>query len=146
MDFELYFYYFGASLCISLCVCHFIRQSEACDCDFVVGDGMYIFADAMEKNTTLTKIDLRHNSFSDRGVIKLVPVIIEKNNSLYSIQLEHNDNLHSMYIVNKLYDHVDRNNIGVFKREEERLQKERLKREELQLLQSAKMKASSRKK
>ena len=62
---------------------------------------------AMEKNTTLTKIDLRHNSFSDRGVIKLVPVIIEKNNSLYSIQLEHNDNLHSMYIVNKLYDHVD---------------------------------------
>ena len=112
-----------------------------------IGDeGMYIFADAMEKNTTLTKIDLRHNSFSDRGVIILVPVIIEKNNSLYSIQLEHNDNLHSMYIVNKLYDHVDRNNIGVFKREEERLQKERLKREELQLLQSAKMKASSRKK
>ncbi len=106
-----------------------------------IGDeGMYVFADAMEKNTTLTKIDLRHNSFSDRGVAKLIPVIIEKNNTLYSIQLEHNDNLHSDYIVNKLYDHVDRNNIGVFKREEERIQKERLKREELQLLMSVKKK------
>ena len=40
----------------------------------------------------------------------------------------------------KLYDFVDRNNIGVFKREEERLQKLREKREELEMLKSVKKK------
>ena len=87
----------------------------------------------METNKTLTKIDLRHNNISDRGVVKLTPVIIEKNNSLNTIQLE-NNNLYSMYLLKKLYDHVDRNNIGVFKREEERIERERAKREELQMI------------
>lgn len=101
-----------------------------------IGDeGMYVFADVMETNSTLTKIDLRHNNISDRAVAKLTPVIIEKNNSLNSVQLE-NNNLYSMYLLNKLYDHVDRNNIGVFKREEERIKRERAKREELKMIKS----------
>ena len=101
-----------------------------------IGDeGMYVFIDAMETNKTLTNIDLRHNNISDRGVVKLTPVIIEKNNSLNTIQLE-NNNLHSMYLLKKLYDHVDRNNIGVFKREEERIKRERAKLEELQMIKS----------
>ena len=65
----------------------------------------------------------------------MTPVIIEKNNSLNTIQLE-NNNLYSMYLLNKLYDHVDRNNIGVFKREEERIKRERAKLEELQMIKS----------
>jgi hypothetical protein len=95
-----------------------------------IGDAGFVeFSDALTVNKTLTAIDVRHNYLTDRAVMSLIPVIIEKNKSLNTIQIENNEAITSEYLVKKLYDHVDRNNIGVVQRYEDKLRREAEARE-----------------
>jgi len=78
------------------------RTIEICNFSFNdIGDvGIFEFSDALVTNKTLTSIDLRHNNLTDRAIMSLIKVIVEKNNTLNSIQIEHNEAITSDYLVN----------------------------------------------
>ena len=87
-----------------------------------IGDpGIYALCDALLVNESLTSIDLRHNLLTDRSIMRMIPVVTNANNTLNDIKVEHNESISSEYLINKLLDHVDLNNIGVVQRHEEKM-------------------------